>query len=386
MVRAALGPQETFERAAKAASRAGLAKGRVCLVRYGVTAAEPVLKDDDPRVTGLITEITEQLVSAGTIRRERHPCHTCTECGMEMFTVETRSKLPCAHCGGRIEESEKQAWFLSTPWETVERRAKSIRWVPESALPRFLELERLGPRYPVAVRRGSGIPFSREPGQFLDQRFIGALYPALLRRLGFKGEIVCVAGADILRKWLLLMISANPDESQPGTVLTHGMLLDPAGKKLSKYVKGHLQVPQEPGSPQDELRAELLRQPFGKDFVLTGGASVYGSRLSRKYLNILKFLSQHAPASASGHAALLAGVEAKAAAIRENLTPRSFQPQNAMDTFRDLCFESLSKQVIPAVRGEGISEEAKRALMRVILSLGKVLLPQTEKEFSGDSA
>lgn len=371
-------PDEASDKTVVRVIRDGINRGRTDLRLFSIApSADITLRDDDPSIVSALRAIVRELIDDGLVRRERKPCLTCRSCGQSIFSAHQRSEGKCVRCGGLLHQGMREDWFLSVPWGTIHRRAQRIQWIPGSSLHRFSDLEQLGSSYPVANARSMGIPFDPEPGWHLDQRFVGSLYPSILRRSGKGGKLVCVGGLDILRKWILLLISANPDDAQPDVVVNHGMLLNSLNCKISKYHDAQLLAQSTASQTPDEIRVDLLRQPLGKDFVFRETPSPGAYRLVRKYANILRFFMQFAPESDTAHSEFLSSLDSIVADIRSHLEPHGLRPKAALEVFRHLCFTVISGKAIPMVGDVGISSTAKRRLLATLMSVGQIFAPRT---------
>jgi isoleucyl-tRNA synthetase len=166
---------------------------------------------------------------------------------------------------------------------------------------------------------------------------------------------------DIQRKWLVLALCANRSDALPAEIVNHGVLLDANRKKLSRYAGATVEDHSE-ANYYANARAALLSCTLGKDILASKLPISTASRLREKTVNSLKYLRiQQAAPDDDG---IDVDFEMREAVNRVDQALEARDTTAALALFRKAVVQTLSNDLIPRVRGQGLgrSEHTERRL------------------------
>lgn len=361
-----LGEQANQHELVEQAVDAAVRRTRRMLSDFGIVMTiDPPVRDDDPVVRSFLREAVAELAQSGVIRRVTVAEKWCDPCGISL--PETASREDCFACGMPLAISERPDWFLLLDMPGVFRQAAQARWLPAYALRRFQALADIRPQVRVGhFGRATGVPSPLDERQKLDPRLVTALYPRMLRALGYD-RIVTAAGQDIQRKWLVLAFATSDTEPAIDTVINHGVLLADGQRKMSRY-EGAAVSDLPAATDPIAYRAAMLASSLGRDIVASSVAFEDASRLRAKIINVVRFL-QAQPVSRSGSAISLE-TELDAVLDEADELLSELDLSAAYRALRRCVRAELSHRLIPLIRVRGCRDAAP--VVSRVLSLATV--------------
>jgi valyl-tRNA synthetase len=314
---------------------------RKTLSERGIEFDSEDVRDDEPRFQAAVQELVLDLADAGSIVEAEPVRRVCQDCGT---MLSTKSKIgACYRCAGSLVESRVRDWYLVCNRTDILNTAERIAIHPKWARRRLTGIEP-DPLYAVGVRRDTGVPspLHSDRGISLDQRLVCALSPLVQARLDPSiSEVVLVAGLDIQRKWLWLVLACDRT-GVIGEVIHHGMILD-GPRKASRYS----------GANSVELqgancRLALLSHTVGSD-VRRHSLDIEHKRyeaLERKLRNVMNFLYAHQKRDETVGEDCPQSLE-----IDQLLQEASGERVHlALRRFERSVYKQLSRELIPAIR------------------------------------
>jgi hypothetical protein len=334
---------------------------RRILSDFGVVmTTDPPVRDDDPAVRAFLHATVSELAQNGVIRRITVAEKWCDPCGIALPEAAARGK--CFRCGLPLAGSERPDWFLVLDMPGVLRQAARARWLPTYALRRFQALADISPQVRVGhFGRTTGVPSPLDERQKLDPRLVTALYPRMLRTLGYD-RIVTAAGQDIQRKWLVLVFATADTETAVDVIINHGVLLADGHRKMSRYDGAAISDLPAAADPA-AYRAALLASSLGRDVIASAVAFPDASRLRAKIVNVVRFLRARPTSGSASTISLECELGALLDEVDQLLCEFNFPA--AYRALRRCVRAELSHRLIPLIRQHGC-RDAGRTISRVL--------------------
>jgi hypothetical protein len=353
--------------------QSALAFAHAKLNDFGIhTSSDITLRDDDPVVCRHVQETILCLADNGQICYSTANEKWCSRC--ELSLPPTSGTADCFQCHRPLSHRTSTDWFLSLDHARIKQKADLARWAPAYARRRFDDLDRIHPLLRIAhPRRMLGVPSPLRSDNVIDPRLTGALWPTILRRLGYHAPLVTVSGFDIQRKWLMTLFAANSEPAAPAVVVNHGTLLDGNGRKMSRYSGASLADLPEKVEPCI-IRAALLFTPLGKDLRCTDLPVAAASRLREKTLNCLRYLKFHATTCAAG---VNLDLELGESLQQVDERLRVFDLPGALQAYRQAVLNDLSSRCIPQIRRDGLARHS--SAVRNIMTLHHVFFGDDQR-------
>jgi hypothetical protein len=313
----------------------------------------PPVRDDDHAVRSFLSEAVSELAAGGAIRRMVVPEKWCDPCDIALPAAT--ALRTCFRCYQPLVVHERPDWFLTLDLPAIFSQAAACRWLPAYAERRFQALAGISPHVRVGhFGRLTGVPSPLDEHQKLDPRLVAALYPHMLRMLGYD-RIVTAAGQDIQRKWLVLVFGTAASAPAIDTIINHGVLLADGYRKMSRYDGAAISDLPEQADPA-AYRAALLAASLGRDIVASAVAFQDASRLRAKVINCVRFLEAQPPPATACAVNLEAELGLFFDRVDALLGVLDFAA--AYRVFRRCVRAELSQRIIPLIRQRGCHDTA----------------------------